>query len=267
MEQKKTFSQRMEQFFAGKGFYVVLLLCVAVIGISSWILLTDQGTYGEQGEDPSSMDVSVINPNGNEETDVFTDIQDPEDESVETGTTSTAAPTMPTYTPEVTATPEAQNQAETGDQETIAEENGASEGSETVAETYVWPVAGEIEVPYSIDALVYNKTMSDWRTHDGVDIAAEMGTQVMATAEGRVESVVNDPLYGTTVVLDHGGGLKSSYSNLSEVPTVAEGDTVVVGEIIGAVGDTALCEAGEVSHLHFSMSLDGVSVDPGNYMP
>jgi murein DD-endopeptidase MepM/ murein hydrolase activator NlpD len=45
------------------------------------------------------------------------------------------------------------------------------------------------------------------------------------------------------------------------------GDTVSVGEIIGSVGDTALCETNEVAHLHFAMSLDGAGVDPADYLP
>ena len=45
------------------------------------------------------------------------------------------------------------------------------------------------------------------------------------------------------------------------------GDTVRVGDVIGAVGDTALCEIGEAYHLHFAMKLNGVSADPANWLP
>ena len=118
-----------------------------------------------------------------------------------------------------------------------------------------------------MDALTYNVPMSDWRTHDGVDIAAASGTVVKAAAGGRVETIYSDDLYGTTVIIDHGDGLKSCYSNLQEVPAVAEGDRVMAGDTIGAVGRTALCETAEPFHLHFAMALNDKSVDPTDYLP
>ena len=136
-----------------------------------------------------------------------------------------------------------------------------------VLDYYIWPVAGPVENAYSMAVLTFSRTMQDWRTHDGVDIAAELGTQVKAMASGKVSEVYHDDLYGTTVVLSHRNGLTSLYANLAASPTVAVGDQVTVGQVIGAVGDTALCEAGEVCHLHLAMARDGVSVDPEDYLP
>jgi murein DD-endopeptidase MepM/ murein hydrolase activator NlpD len=109
--------------------------------------------------------------------------------------------------------------------------------------------------------------MQDWRTHDGVDIATELGAQVKALTNGTVSAIYDDDLYGTTIVIRHRGGLESVYCNLAATPTVSVGDQVVVGQVIGAVGDTALCETGEVCHLHFAMRRDGESVDPTDYLP
>ena len=132
---------------------------------------------------------------------------------------------------------------------------------------FIWPVVGETENGYSMTALQYDRTMRDWRTHDGVDIAAALGEQVKAACAGTVTQVYDDEMLGCTVVIEHAGGLVSRYSNLPEIPTVAPGDVVVTGQVIGAVGDTAICESGEVVHLHFAMSQDGKSVDPTEYMP
>ena len=49
MEEKKSFGESLEAFFAGKGFYIVLFLCVAVIGVSAWAMLTGKGTDVEDG--------------------------------------------------------------------------------------------------------------------------------------------------------------------------------------------------------------------------
>ncbi|MBR1496427.1 MAG: M23 family metallopeptidase, partial [Oscillospiraceae bacterium] len=132
---------------------------------------------------------------------------------------------------------------------------------------FIWPVTGELETGYAMASLIYDSTMRDWRTHDGLDIAAPIGTQVHAAANGTVASVYSDERYGVTVTLRHSGGLSSTYANLAATPTVSEGQEVAVGQVIGAVGDTALCEVGAASHLHFSMSRDGVSVDPTEFMP
>ncbi len=74
-------------------------------------------------------------------------------------------------------------------------------------------------------------------------------------------------MMGTTVVVEHGGGLTSTYANLASVPTVAVGDTVGAGSVLGSVGGTAIAESALASHLHFSMSLDGSTVDPWNTCP
>ena len=126
---------------------------------------------------------------------------------------------------------------------------------------------GDVERGYTMEALAYDVTMADWRTHDGVDILAQQGEVVCAAADGEVESIEQDDLYGTTVVISHGNGIKTVYSNLADTPTVAVGDKVKSGAVIGSVGKTAICEIGQGSHIHFAMSKDGQSIDPMNYLP
>ena len=117
-----------------------------------------------------------------------------------------------------------------------------------------------------LDIILIRQKYKD-KDYSAKQLAADLGTQVKATADGVVAGVYDDDLFGTTVVIAHGGGLQSVYANLAALPTVKEGDAVVAGQVIGAVGDTALGETGEVTHLHFAMSLDGESVDPGDYLP
>ncbi len=124
------------------------------------------------------------------------------------------------------------------------------------------PLVGETVAAFSMDELVYSETMGDWRTHDGVDIAAEAGTQVFAACAGTVIDVRDDDLMGTTVVLSHDDGFDTIYANLQTEPTVEVGDLVAAGQVIGSVGHTALGEASEPSHLHFGVTKDGEFVDP-----
>ena len=109
--------------------------------------------------------------------------------------------------------------------------------------------------------------MGDWRTHEGWDIAAAMGGSVLSAADGTVSRVYTDELYGTTVEINHGCGVVSCYANLSDSPAVSVGDRVRGGDVIGQVGDTALCEVGEECHLHFAMKLNGALEDPARWLP
>ena len=109
--------------------------------------------------------------------------------------------------------------------------------------------------------------MRDWRTHDGLDVMAELGSTVVAAREGTVESIVADALYGTVLTIDHGDGIKTVYANLADVPAVNVGDWVEAGATIGSVGTTAICEIGQGTHLHFAVTVDGVYVDPLEYLP
>jgi murein DD-endopeptidase MepM/ murein hydrolase activator NlpD len=109
--------------------------------------------------------------------------------------------------------------------------------------------------------------MRDWRTHDGLDIQAPLGQTVCAAMPGVVRFVQDDGFYGTFVTVDHGDGTCAVYANLASMPAVSVGDWVQAGDVIGAVGTTALCEIGQGTHLHFAVYLDGESVDPLDYLP
>lgn len=129
------------------------------------------------------------------------------------------------------------------------------------------PVAGETVAPYAMDCLSYNQTTRDWRVHNGVDIAAEAGTQVTAAADGTVYTVYEDESMGMTVVIRHDGGYTTKYSSLAEEVSVEPGDTVTVGQAIGCVGNSALLESAIGDHLHFSVSCDGQAIDPAEFLP
>lgn len=132
--------------------------------------------------------------------------------------------------------------------------------------SYIAPVDGGVQRPYSVETLLYDATMQDWRTHAGVDYACAEGTAVVAAADGTVVSVANDALLGTTITLAHPDGMQTVYANLADVAYVLAGEDVEQGQIIGTVGKTALAESGEAAHLHFAMQCSGVTVNPGDYI-
>ena len=228
----------LEKFFAGKGFYIVLLLCAAVIGVSAWSLLSGRGTVEEDDALDVYMPAVTAQHTARPEDNVVA--EPPETVSETPIVQPTPAPTAaPTPTPEP---------------------------ADTAPESWVWPVSGSVERPHSVDALLYDTTMGDWRTHDGIDIKADAGTQVLAASSGTVLSVADDDLMGTTVVIAHDGGYETTYSNLQSVPTVAPEQYVSAGQVIGAVGTTSLAEASMSPHLHFSVTKDGEIIDPQEFL-
>ena len=234
---KRTLSARVGDFLEGKGFYKVLFLCVAAIGISGYYLFS-----------ASQLSVGSETPVDGQAEVVLTPAPTPK--VIPTPTpAATPAPT-PAATPYAAPTPAAQ----------------AGQATASTA-LFVWPLKGDVVTAFSPETLAKNESMGDWRTHTGIDLSAALGTQVMAVSDGTVSSVLEDALLGTTVTIDHGNGLSSVYANLAAQPTVAAGDAVHAGDVIGSVGATAGSEAHLASHLHLALYQGEDPVDPAEYLP
>ena len=105
---------------------------------------------------------------------------------------------------------------------------------------------------------VYKGKKVDQQVHLGFDLATTQHGPVLAANDGMVIWAAPLGIYGNCIVLDHGYGLQSIYGHLSEI-TVKEGDTVTRGQLMGKSGSTGLAGG---DHLHFSMQVDGVQVNP-----
>ena len=110
---------------------------------------------------------------------------------------------------------------------------------------------------------MYNETLNEWRTHNGVDYAAEAGTAVTAALDGVVEEIEEDPLLGNCVTLSHDSGVKTLYAGLEAFADgLVEGATLSRGDMVGTLGTTAAFEAHLGPHLHFEMTTPQGYVDP-----
>ena len=130
---------------------------------------------------------------------------------------------------------------------------------------FIKPCSGYVSKSFSLDIPVYSSTMSDYRTHHGVDVTGEAGDVVYVVCGGIVRDIYDDDLYGKTVVMETVGGYTVKYSNLLESlhASVSEGALLPTGTELGGIGKTAICEAVEPSHVHLEIyDSDGNAVDP-----
>ncbi|MDR1000739.1 MAG: M23 family metallopeptidase [Clostridiales bacterium] len=125
-----------------------------------------------------------------------------------------------------------------------------------------WPVLGEIVMDYSMDHVVYDKTLDQYRTNDNICIAAPAGTPVKATAGGVVKKIENTREDGTAIVIDNGNGWMTTYGQLMDGVLVKEGDVVQAGEVIGGVSNPSVYGVLLGNHVSLKITKDDVAVDP-----
>lgn len=128
------------------------------------------------------------------------------------------------------------------------------------------PVEGDIVREFAKESLIYSETLQEWTTHMGIDIKAEKTAVVKCAEMGTVKTIKNDPRYGLTIVVEHESGFETVYANLLTSEFVVEGEKVEKGQSLGTVGNTAVFEIADESHLHFEMFKDSVQVDPSIYL-
>lgn len=141
----------------------------------------------------------------------------------------------------------------------MAAAQATSAPSRLWAGSWCVPTAGKPTAPFGTLRTYNQKRRS---RHLGLDLDGDVGAPVIAAARGRVVLAVDRFYSGGTVVIDHGEGLFSMVFHLSRID-VGVGQLVQQGAVVGAVG-----ASGQVTgpHLHFTVKLDGVSVDPAQLL-
>jgi murein DD-endopeptidase MepM/ murein hydrolase activator NlpD len=123
----------------------------------------------------------------------------------------------------------------------------------------VWPVRGWVTSPFGNRTSPFTGVQ---KFHEGIDIAAQTGTQVMSPADGLVVKAGFSSGYGNVVEISHGYGIKTVYAHNSRL-NVKVGQRVKRGEVISYVGDTGSSTG---PHLHYEVRLNNLPVNPGKYM-
>lgn len=233
---------RIISFFKGKGFYLALALCILAAAASSfWAIRNVMQRFGPNAD-------SSLEQEGTQEWDL-PDVQ------VEQKVNDVPVPS---------AKPSRPSSSASGSGEASAQDGGSGEAAAAPAPSFVQPVDGQITQVYSGDELVYNETLQDWRTHNGVDIACAENAPVKSAVAGTVCNIYDDGMWGRIVEVE-ADELTWRYAGLAaDSVQVSVGDGVSAGQALGNVGEV-MAETAGGPHLHLEVLKGGNRVDPEHY--
>ncbi|MDE5754702.1 MAG: M23 family metallopeptidase [Oscillospiraceae bacterium] len=274
------------------SFYLVMLLCMAMVSVACWFaysqtknqLIMELDSAVNSAGDVKVMEMETAIPRNTSPV-IDTEPEDETDPEIRSGArprtepetepeleTEAVAGIHPLQTAPTEAQPFTQSVAIIDAPET-APETEFQELTETQTEPAFhstepacYPLDGEILESFSNGELVKSATTGVWQSHNGIDIAGTLGDAVCAMNAGIVENIENHPLWGVTITIDHQNGIYSRYCNLNTGITVNAGDKVEAGTVIGALGDTADIESAMETHLHFEVLRGEVYLDPIAYI-
>lgn len=129
-----------------------------------------------------------------------------------------------------------------------------------------WPVEGQVLLDYNMEHTIYFPTLNEYKYSPAIAVDAEVGTPVLAVANGKVASIVNDEETGITMTVDLGNGYQAIYGQLKDTAFEPE-SYMEAGATLGYVSEPTKYYSKEGTNLYFAMTKDGVSVDPLEYLP
>ena len=257
--------EQIRKFLRDKGFALALLAClVAAAAAGVWAVRTvrdelDKNLSGLKTPDSTStapgIDEGLSTTTPQEDETTWEWPTEPAANSV--SNVPKAASSASRSASSVSSAPQAGSGSV---REPSALQGASSPASSSAAPASTQPVSGRVLNGYSGDELVYNKTLGDWRTHNGVDYAAEKGAEVAAPAAGKVVETGTDDKWGPVVAIEDESGRVWRVCGTADAK-VKKGDTVSAGQTIGKVGSVS-CECAEESHIHLEVMQDGRYLDP-----
>lgn len=131
-------------------------------------------------------------------------------------------------------------------------------------ESLIRPTAGEVLLPYSMDGSIYFATLDQYKYNPAMVFAAEEGSAVGASAEGKVVDIYEDPQIGKAVTIDLGDGYQLTYGQLQDIQ-VSVDSYVNAGDIIGKIAAPTKYFSVEGTNLYFQLTKDGEPVNPENF--
>ena len=272
---KNTTSEPEDSIFKKKGFFIALYSCLGAVAVLALVItFTNFGQPGFQAddyyEDAAPVGADQVQPymaQADEEA-WFRPRQTPEPPPPPTPPPRPTPPPVPpglpdpeppvpTPTPEPTPPPTPTPQAEQPPTTPVITFAPFDDDSRML-----WPVYGDIAMRFSMDALIYDPTLDQFRTNDDLRISAEGGAHVQTGAAGRVLAIGQNVVRGNYVKIDHGNGWVATYGQLGDSKLVQVGDVVQAGQLIGNVGSPSLFGSKLGYHVNFRVTREDVPVNP-----
>ena len=250
--------EQIKKFLRSRGFTLALLAClVAAAAAGVWAVRTVRDELKKSYDDlttpqeePAPEPQLTLDP---QEDDVW---QQPVTDAAE------SAANVPK--PASSASSSGAQSGSGSVREPSALQTESSPASSSAAPASTQPVSGRVLNSYSGDELVYNKTLGDWRTHNGIDYACAKDAAVQSPTAGTVVLAGFDGSWGPTVAIKDSAGRVWRLCGVAS-PAVKEGETVSAGQTLGKVGSVS-CECAEESHIHLEVKQDDSYLDPAKLM-
>ncbi len=253
-------NNKISLFMKDKGFYVVLALCIVGASAAAWV------TANKTLDSIEENNKKIVEQSVSGEEKIWKDdspgISLPDTTAPVEQPVSEAEKPLPSSSSQPPASSSSGNTADS-----VAGSGQSKQQQSSPALSYVLPLDSlGVITPYSGGELVKNKTLNVWRTHDGVDLKGEKGAAVKAVADGVVEEIRVDPLWGGMLVLSHSDGHLTTYCGVTADKSLKEDSQVKAGQQLGTVSEIP-AEISMESHIHLTFQKDGKYVDPGTLLP
>ena len=149
----------------------------------------------------------------------------------------------------------------TDDNATPGKKGKAQAPSFQTGDQLVWPVTGNVIIPYSMDKTVYFPTLDQYKYNPAMVISAAEGATISAVASGTVVSLFYDEEIGNAVTVEIGNGYEVTYGQLKEI-AVSKGSYLEKGSVIGYVAAPTKYYSMEGTNAYFALTLNGEPADP-----
>ena len=261
--------EQLRKFLRDKGFALALLAClVAAAAAGVWAVRTVREELQKNLDGLNEPDSTSVLPGIDEDLTLLPEEEYPEWQLPDTPAANSVADVPKDESPASSrASSSVSGGASSGSgsvREPSALQGASSAASSSAAPASTQPVSGKILNGYSGDELVYNKTLGDWRTHNGIDYAAAQGETVASPTDGTVVLAGSDGGWGPVVAVKDSTGRIWRLCGVAS-PKVKEGDSVVAGQALGKVGSVS-CECAEDSHIHLEVKQDDKYLDPAKLL-
>ena len=271
MKRGKRFLENDNTFiYVGTAVFILLAIALGII-----MYMTTRTEVRLENSEQFAQEKNIQEETETVTTEIGKTVEEQET-SIKNDMLSDKVETTSNTTTDITTSSEKKQEIQTSKKAEASDESDTSNSTEAPTQTevtetkkeitFIKPTEGEVICEFAKDNLIYSETLKEWITHTAIDIKADKTSVIKSSADGVIKSIVNDPRYGLTVVIEHDEGYETVYSNLLTAEFVVVGEEVTQGQTIGTAGNTAAFESNMECHLHFELLKDGEYLDPTIYL-